>query len=187
MKFTCQMCGECCRRYTITVTGSDTHRIARFTGLNASKFLTVVRPHESVSETYFDTPKIRFGDEDNNVLALKEEDEACMFRKGTKCTIYGARPLICRPFPFNYSLRSGRGIEFTVNEEARSFCKGLGVGSTEFDFKELSGTVHLMEMERTSFRKEIKKWNAKVTNGRTAKPRIIDLIKFLVPSIKRDD
>lgn len=179
------MCGECCTRYTIIVTHLDAYRIARFTGLNPSRFLTVVRPHESVADTYFDTPKIGLGDQDDNVLTLKENGRACMFCKGSKCDIYSARPLVCRPFPFNYSLKGKNDFEFSVNNEARGFCKGLGIGSEKFDFTELAKMVRVMETERNTFGKQIQKWNAKVTKGRIDKPSVIDLITFLLPEIKR--
>jgi Fe-S-cluster containining protein len=179
------MCGECCTRYTITVTHLDAYRIAGFTGLNPGRFLTLVRPDESVADTYFDTPKIGLGDQDDYVLALKENGRACMFRKGCKCSIYSARPLVCRPFPFRYSLKGKNDFEFSVNGEARGFCKGLGIGSEKFDFAELSKVVRVMETERGRFDKQIQKWNAKVTKGRIDKPSVIDLIRFLLPSIKR--
>lgn len=184
MKFSCQMCGECCTRYTITVTQSDVYRIARFTGLRPSGFLAVVRPDDSVASTYFDTPKIVLGDKDDNVLALKEGHDACMFRKKNKCSIHSSRPLVCRPFPFTYELRGKSDAEFTIHKGAKSFCKGLGAGSEKFDFTVLTKTVRVMETERDRFRTRIQKWNAKVTKGQINKPSIIELIKFLFPRIE---
>jgi len=184
VKFSCQMCGECCTRYTITVTQYDAHRIAKFTGLNPTSFLAVVRPHESVASTYFDTPRIVLGGNDDNVLALKEGHGACMFRKKNKCSIYNARPLVCRPFPFTYSLKGSSDADFTVNDDAPKFCKGVGKGSEKFDFSQLKRTVRVMETERNRLRKRIDRWNKKVTKGQIDKPRLNDLVRFLLPAAK---
>jgi Fe-S-cluster containining protein len=178
------MCGKCCRIYTITVTPSDAYRIARFTGLKPIEFLTLVRPDERVASTYFDVPKIVLGDQNNNILSLREGHSACMFHKKNKCSIYGARPLVCRPFPFIYEIRGKKGVEFSVNDEAKSFCKGIGVESEDFDFTELTRTVREMETERETFRAKIQEWNAKVTKGQKSNPSIADLVRFLLPRIK---
>jgi Fe-S-cluster containining protein len=141
-------------------------------------------PHESVADTYFDIPKIVLGGNDDNVLALKEGHEACMFRKNNECSIYTARPLVCRPFPFIYSLKAESDPEFTLNKEARKFCKGIGIGSDKFDFSKLKKTILAMETERNRFSKTIQNWNEKVTKGRIINPSLDDLVKFLLPLTK---
>jgi Fe-S-cluster containining protein len=179
------MCGECCTRYTITVTQYDARRIAAFTGLNPTSFLTVMRPHESVADTYFDSPKIVLSGKNNNILALKEAHNACMFLENNQCSIYRARPLVCRPFPFTYSLKGKSDAEFTLNKEAQKFCKGIGIGSEKFDFSKLKKTVLTMETERDKLRKRVQNWNEKVTKGRINRPRLSDLIEFLLPPTKQ--
>jgi Fe-S-cluster containining protein len=144
-----------------------------------------MRPHESVADTYFDTPMIVLGGKNDNVLALKEAHNACMFRKNNQCSIYRARPLVCRPFPFTYSLRGKSDPEFTLNQEARKFCKGIGIGSEKFDFIKLQKTVLLMESERDKLRRRIQSWNEKVTKGRIDRPKLRVLIDFLLPPAKR--
>lgn len=181
------MCGECCSRYTITVTQYDARRIANFTGQDPAIFLTMVRPHESVADTYFDTPKIVSGGNDDNVLALRERHGACMFRKKNKCSIYTARLLVCRPFPFTYSLKHKSDADFTLDKESRSFCRGVGIGSEKFDFTQLKKTVRAMETERDRLKKRIQTWNKKVTSGRIDKPSLGNLVKFLLPATRHQN
>jgi Fe-S-cluster containining protein len=144
-----------------------------------------MRPHESVANTYFDVPKIILGKNNDNVLSLKERHDACIFRKDNRCSIYPARPLVCRPFPFTYELKRKSDPEFTLNKEARTFCKGIGIGSENFDFSRLKNAVLTMETERERLKKKVQKWNEKVSKGKIDRPSLDALIEFLAPPIKR--
>jgi Fe-S-cluster containining protein len=144
-----------------------------------------MRPHESVADTYFDVPKIMLGKSNDNVLSLRERHGACMFRKNNRCSIYVARPMVCRPFPFTYELKGKRDPEFTLNKEAQTFCKGIGVGSENFEFSRLKKAALAMENERERLEKRVEKWNEKVSKGRINRPSFDDLIEFLVPAVSR--
>jgi Fe-S-cluster containining protein len=185
MRFTCQMCGECCRRYAIPVTSSDVHRIASFTELNPRDFLTLMEPDNSVIETYKDFPKIRLKDGINFVLVLSQNYESCIFLKNNKCSIHNVKPLVCRPFPFEYSMARDGNVKFSVNQEARGFCKGLGEGSKRFNFTELEKSARLMESENDAFRKKGEQWNATVFSHKTKSSRKGEIIKFLITDINQ--
>nr|MDO8097880.1 YkgJ family cysteine cluster protein [Candidatus Njordarchaeota archaeon] len=186
MRFTCQTCGECCKKYAIPVTSSDIHHIIKFTGLHPTGFLTLMEPDDSVIQTYRDFPKIRLKDGDNFVLTLSQQDKECIFLRNNKCRIYEARPLVCRPFPFEYSIEKGGKVEFSVNEEARTFCKGLGKGSRDFDFSELRRSTLAMESHNDAFRKKAQKWNAKASNRKIKSSRMGVLIEFLTTDINQE-
>jgi Fe-S-cluster containining protein len=186
MRFTCQMCGECCRRYAIPVTSSDINRIVKFTGLSLTTFLTLMEPDDSVIQTYKDFPKIRLKDGDNFVLVLSQKNDDCMFLKDNRCSIYRARPLVCKPFPFEYSIEKRGEIEFSINMEARVFCKGLGKGSRSFDFTELRRSAVAIESQNDAFRRKAQEWNGKASNRKINSSRIRVLIEFLTTDINQE-
>lgn len=164
----------------IAVTPADVHRITGLTGMSPEEFLTLIEPDDSVIRTYKDSPKIRFKDRNNFVLVLPERNDGCMFLNNNSCSIYRSRPSVCRPFPFEYSIEKRGKVVFDVNEEARSFCKGLGSGSRSFDFAELERSVLERESQRRAFVKRVKEWNTKGISGAGAKPTMSDLLKFLL-------
>nr|MDO8135105.1 YkgJ family cysteine cluster protein [Candidatus Njordarchaeum guaymaensis] len=180
------MCGECCRRYAIPVTSSDIDRIIRFTGLSPMRFLTLMEPDNSVIQTYKDFPKIRLKDGDNFVLVLSPKNYGCMFLKDNKCSIHEARPLVCKPFPFEYSIEKGGEVEFSINIEARTFCKGLGKGSSNFDFTDLGRSAVAMESQNDAFRRKAQEWNGKAFNRKINSSRMGVLIEFLTTDINQE-
>jgi len=184
MLFSCQSCGTCCRIYNVPVTESDIYRITNLTGKSPEAFSTIVRPDKSVADTYADIPKIKINDAEDNVLALMQDEESCIFLHDNKCNIYRARPLVCKPFPFYYSIENQRAVKFTVNDDAPGFCRGLGKGSKEFDFDGLRKSVILMEKESSVFRKKVKRWNDLVASERINTPNVKDLLEFLLSDMK---
>jgi Fe-S-cluster containining protein len=173
------MCGECCKRYTIPVTLSDIQRISSFTCLNPRRFLELIIFDKSVASSYDGIPKIKLQGENNNILVLKEKDDRCMFLKDNRCSIHKVKPLRCRPFPFSYQNKRGK-VAFTVNEEAIGFCKGLGRGSKEFDFADLSKAAITLDKEQDILRERVKNWNIGVVSGEHAKSKINSLLAFLL-------
>jgi Fe-S-cluster containining protein len=167
----------------IPVNSSDIRRISAFTGLEPKEFLELIIPDKSVVSTYGGVPRMRLEGEIDNVLVLKEEDDACMFLKDKRCAIYRARPLRCRPFPFSYEMRRGK-VAFTINEGAAEFCMGLGRETKRVDFAELGSVVLAMENEQGVFKDRVKEWNNRVFNRSKAKYTMSDLLKFLLPHNK---
>jgi Fe-S-cluster containining protein len=173
------MCGECCRKYLIPVNSGDIRRITEFTGLEPVRFLELIVPDESVASTYDGVPRIALKVENSNILVLKEENDACLFLKNKKCSIYQARPLRCRPFPFNYDKKRGE-VSFQVNEDAVEFCKGLGRETKHVDFRELTETANAMEKEQKVFRRRVRIWNSDRLRDKGVDGSVDDLLKFLL-------
>ena len=144
------------------------------------KFLELIVPDESVASSYNGVPRIDLANEQDNILVIKEEDEACMFLKDKKCAIYQVRPLRCRPFPLSYETKRGQ-VVFSLNEDAAKFCKGLGREGKGFDFNELSKIALAMEKEQKTFRGRIRIWNHGATEREGASRSVDDLLKFLLP------
>lgn len=174
------MCGECCRRYSIPVNSEDIRRISDFTGLTSSKFLELIVPDESVASTYHGVPRMNLAGVRDNILVLKEENDACMFLKDKRCAIYQARPLRCRPFPLSYETERGQ-VVFSVNEDVANFCKGLGREGNGVDLKELGKIALAMEKEQKTFRERIRIWNSKAARAGESNYSIDDVLKFLLP------
>jgi len=89
--FKCMHCGKCCEMvYTqINITIGDILRILSATGMDAKHLLGKyigINPFPSETENFYDYE-----------LGL---NIPCKFRKGKRCTIYRARPLNCRMFPY---------------------------------------------------------------------------------------
>lgn len=90
-KYDCLKCTAYCCTYThIPVTKTDIKRLAK---------------HFGISEEQAKKRFTKYGDKENPCVLRHKEDEhfvtACMFldQKTRNCTIYEARPKICRDFP----------------------------------------------------------------------------------------
>src|SRR3989338_929103 len=92
MRFQCTNAGECCTNPStqIAVTLGDIMRIKQFTKLPIEKII----PHYVAVNPFGDPEKPQTFDLE---LGL---NIPCRFREGNRCTIYKARPLNCRLFPY---------------------------------------------------------------------------------------
>ena len=59
-----------------------------------------------------------------NTTHLKEPEKTCQFLKDNRCTIYEARPMQCRTWPFWPEHMSARKWA----KEVGSYCPGVGKG-----------------------------------------------------------
>lgn len=115
MKFKCMHCGQCCENEAtqINLTLGDIFRISKLTGL-------------SVKELFKGYVGFNpFGDPNNTNLYDVEIglNIPCKFRKDQKCTIYKARPLNCRLFP--YWILAKAPVD-KINEYVDPDCKCFG-------------------------------------------------------------
>jgi Fe-S-cluster containining protein len=115
--FECQGCAKCCRGTfgdnTVTVFPFEIRRIMAATGLD---WLDIVEPEEDGDED-------EYGNRQAFEWALrKKPDGDCIFLDSGRCTIYEARPFICRTYPFY--LDEGR--------VGHGECDGLGCGDRQY-------------------------------------------------------
>ncbi|MEZ4270435.1 MAG: YkgJ family cysteine cluster protein [Myxococcota bacterium] len=111
IRFECQQSGGCCTSRGeygyIYLTPEDTRNLATHLGLDLAIFR---RTH--CQKTM-------------RLLHLRDPDKDCQFLTGKRCSVYSARPLQCRTWPFwpeNFdNLR-------TWNEDVVAFCPGIGKG-----------------------------------------------------------
>ncbi|MFX1278920.1 MAG: YkgJ family cysteine cluster protein [Promethearchaeota archaeon] len=132
LRFSCQMCGDCCRGFNegeVYLYKDDILRLANYLKLNnpeglrrfAKKYVKVIndsffwKPSEAQKgRTYrFKTLAFRF----------TGEDEHCHFLKDNICSVHEYRPFQCRSFPFWKMMVSNR----KNFEDYTKKCKGLQI------------------------------------------------------------
>jgi len=79
----CSVCANCCRVATVKVSERDVERLARYLRVTPAGFVA-----EYTMES-----------EDQGAILRWSEESGCVFLDGTACTVYDARPDICRRFP----------------------------------------------------------------------------------------
>ena len=129
MRWTCVRCTRSCqdvsqRKRNILLTANDIKRVTRATRLEPDQFSVGLRgsfPYER---------------------RMRKIRGRCVFLQGTRCTIYKARPLICRFYPF-YLRRSGDG---GLHIGFDSTCSGIGKGKMR-DVEFFNSLVRLARKE----------------------------------------
>ncbi len=110
VRFQCQGSGNCCVSHGeygfVYVTKSDRQAMAKLLNMTTSAF---TKKHCNKTDGFFH---------------LKDNGEDCSFLKNKRCTIYSARPMQCRTWPFwpeTMSVKSWR-------KDVLSFCPGVNKG-----------------------------------------------------------
>ena len=133
LRFSCVRCSACCRHESGYVFLSEKDTSVLGAALNMG--------YEELAEAY-----CRWIPSDNGTwqLSLKEKSNYdCVFwlRKGG-CSVYNARPLQCRAYPFWSSVLSSKGSW----KEAGKDCPGIGLG-TLVSFKSIKKWLDLRQKE----------------------------------------
>ncbi|MEM0217334.1 MAG: YkgJ family cysteine cluster protein [Candidatus Nezhaarchaeales archaeon] len=112
VKVACLRCGRCCHGPNVSLTAFDICRIAKFMGLHWRDLRG--RYVKAIIADMIAMPVLQSV---NNICVFLEVDE-----KPT-CTIYPARPMKCRLYPF--LPRSPSQVDVVYLDEC---CKGIGTG-----------------------------------------------------------
>ena len=112
IKFECQSSGNCCvSRGThgfVYLSSKDLKRLSKYFSMSNIQFIN------------------KYCHRTDGHLHLKEiyMDGKCQFLEGTKCSVYKARPVACRSWPF---WKENMNVK-TWNKEVVNFCPGIGKG-----------------------------------------------------------
>ena len=112
LRFECQPdCAACCINHDdysiVYLTSDDAVGLADFFNITLEEFL---ERHAAL---------------DDGELVLHMEDDDCVFLEGTRCSVYTARPLQCRTFPFwPRFLKTKKAWQ-----ELKQFCPGIDTGT----------------------------------------------------------
>lgn len=107
LKFKCTGCGQCCTGSPgyVFLSFRDTERLAAHFSMSTADF----------SKTY--TYKV----DDRTSLIDRSHSEDCIFLKDNKCSVYEARPVQCRTFPWWLQFLR----DAATWENAASRCEGI--------------------------------------------------------------
>lgn len=119
IRFECQGSGKCCVSHGeygfVYVTASDRKKMAKLLGIPTVEF---TRKHCSKVEGLF---RLNDGPSDD---PKDPTAKPCTFLKNKRCTIYEARPMQCRTWPFWPETMSAKAWA----KDVAAFCPGVGKG-----------------------------------------------------------
>jgi Fe-S-cluster containining protein len=118
--FKCHHCNHCCTDVVCLPTPWDVRRIMRMTGQDPFDFLEFLTPEE-IDDVDDDDPTWLVLNGEKYMMALKRDETlGCHFlNRDTKyCSIYEARPLLCRLYPFKVEeTPDEKFLGFTLHED----------------------------------------------------------------------
>lgn len=100
LKFRCTGCGNCCKEPLLPLTDADVRRISKHTGDDPGDIVRFVdRNAIDMDDEPESFAMLRQG---RRVMILRHQEGGCRYLgEDERCSIYGARPLGCRIFPFD--------------------------------------------------------------------------------------
>ncbi len=119
VKFACHHCGHCCTEVVCLPTPWDVIRMVRMEGVNPYEFLEFLSPDEITGVEPDDPSWLEVGEE-RYLMALRRDESGCHFldKKTRHCTIYEARPILCRLYPFALQeSKEGEFLGFTLHDD----------------------------------------------------------------------
>lgn len=175
----CKSCGgRCCNRFAVYVTSFDMRRVADWLSVPVKEF---VRTQDVKEITHSREPLILLFDEKKRlreyafVLKRQKNNECVFYRNDKGCSIYPARPAICRTYPFEKG--SDGKVEYT-----KPFACWRKWGEREYDKEWILEAAEKRERELEEYGVAVRKWNAKMAGGGTVE----ECIDFLLGETSND-
>ena len=120
VNFSCHHCNHCCTEVVCLPSPWDVRRIMKMIGADPEDFIEFLTPEE-IEEVDMDDPTWLEIDGEHYIMALKRDEKTgCHFldKKTKYCSIYEARPLLCRLYPFEMlESKKGKFKGFRLHED----------------------------------------------------------------------
>ncbi len=117
--FKCHHCNHCCTEVVCLPTPWDVVRIVKQTGADPYEFLEFLAPDE-IGEVAKSDPTWLNCNGNRFIMALRRDERGCHFldKRTRYCSIYEARPILCRLYPFKLQeTRKGKFKGFTLHSD----------------------------------------------------------------------
>jgi len=177
VRFKCTLCGECCRRYWITVTVDDLLAILINSGLRPSEVSALYNANVAGD---WQAPRIRLRDGYYYLVLRKRVDGSCIFNewRGDRmiCTIHSYKPLTCRFYPFIYHWVDDK-LYFELYDKAMGYCPGVGNGPIVDLARESEYAVKSREAKER-FRVFVNHWN-KLVDDKSVEATVDSFMNYL--------
>lgn len=132
--FQCTSCGDCCKtNATVVLNGFDFLRLAEHLHMS----------NEDVFREYIELTHLETSNFPLMVIKPLSFGTSCRFNRDGRCSIYKARPFICRLFPVGYTLADDRLSYFKMNG-----CPRCSTGGPITLSEYIKSTVTPDELER---------------------------------------
>jgi Fe-S-cluster containining protein len=109
LEFRCTSCGECCRRHRAAVTSFDVSRLVDATGRTARELVDWLAPDE-VDMTGEPESFVELSEGRRLLVLARSADGCSLLGADNLCSVYAARPLDCRAFPFDFDPIEREGL-----------------------------------------------------------------------------
>ncbi|MFP4521825.1 MAG: YkgJ family cysteine cluster protein [Fibrobacterota bacterium] len=149
IRFKCLKCGVCClvkdSDYGVYLYKDDILRMSEFLSITPEKF---VLKYALLAEDVFIFSDMEIS---SKRVQLRIKNARCIFSDGKLCSVYGARPFICRKGPFIRGF-----MEFPANwKNFKKICGGIGKGERQSAEKIRRVMAEEDRKERKYFEKDI--------------------------------
>jgi Fe-S-cluster containining protein len=181
VQFKCHHCNHCCKDVICLPTPFDVKRIVEETGANPYAFIDFITSAE-IDDFAEDDPTWLDVNGERYLMALRRDRHGCYFlqRKTGHCTIYEARPALCRLYPFMaVDDDEGTTIGFALHEDVG--CPRHRDGRVPV--APLLEIFHADQKRHAEYRALVKAFNAKQFGGK--KPDQFFELFLDLPTIKR--
>jgi len=181
LRFVCTRCGNCCtdKDTIVNITYLDILRLKTGLELDLKQTLEIIGFYvfnQELTERTLEKMVVSPIETERGLAftgLLKNNLGECFFydKEKMKCLIYNIRPMLCRTFPFSFSMSTYRDnqakgdFKIFYTEKAKTYCPGIAPDSPiiEYDYWIEIGNETLKELEKNYRFNE--NWNKSVKNG----------------------
>ncbi len=120
LNFKCHSCGKCCTEVVCLPTPWDVRRIVSMTSEDVFDVIEFLEPEEIEGVDEDDPTWLKVGNKKYLMALTRDEETGCYFLDNDTnlCSIYTARPLLCRLFPFRViENKDGDYQGFTLHQD----------------------------------------------------------------------